>query len=381
MIFIAISAILTILKYDIFSNWSNKVKRWFFSLVIYSFVLIILGLSQNNNTYYFFIDLESIVLILSGLIIGAIPTNWEFIKKSFYKGLAFAIVISLISLGDIDVITQRYGEKSTSLAYMTQYALWPSAFFILFWGKITNRKSKYIVMIAFSLCIIEQMIFQKRAPIIRFLVFASIAIYLSGYFLQNRNRFKKFFKLIVPALMVVLVIFTLNKMIGFNFKEVYGYLFFRFTSLSSVSSTSTQNGRFLVAMYLLDSLRGLDFWFGKGFGGTVIDPRFHWYVLVEGKFSRGASFLEIGHTWAILKGGIVFFIILNYRILKMLLSPRKFVPNWSDELRPYYFFVLISFIFLFLEGWFHSPNQLLGILFAASIGYLFSNKAIDNSGD
>jgi hypothetical protein len=107
---------------------------------------------------------------------------------------------------------------------------------------------------------------------------------------------------------------------------------------------------------------------GKGFGGYFLDPRLYWTVQTDEGTFNGAAQIEIGQTWPVWKGGLLFWLSINALFISLVFSFRKY--RKSNFSLACWAFILTHFIFLLGENIWTGPYQFYLIILGVAIGHL-----------
>ena len=353
----------------VFSRIRQDVRPWLWILAVWSTGLAIGGVVAQNPRYYYMLDFELTWMLFVGLMIGSRDELWPYIRRAYLVAFAFAIPIVLLGLLELDLTIREFGGKFLAISYESQYLLWPTSFFLLLHATEKNRTARTLVVAAFALALFEQLLFQKRAPMARLLILAVCALYVSGR--EGRRQIVRSVTVAIAisvgiAIALSLTLWALN----LEFGRLTDAFISRATGLQGIEATSLQNARFQYALLLVRSLDGLSLWWGKGFGGYVLNPAFGFTILTsQGDLANGAAMIEVGHTWAILKGGIFFAILFNLPLLAALSNLKALVsPNAYD--RAAWIFVAVTAAFMIAETLMSHPHQLSWLLTAACMGRL-----------
>ena len=345
-----------------------KHRPWLALLALWTVGLLVVGLMHGNPRYYLLIDLEVMVVLLSGILLGARSEVWPVLERAYSWVFALGIPVVLLGLFRLDLVDMRFGGKFTAEAYDSQYLLWPVGFFVMLYGSLPRGRARALVLLAFGMCVLEQVLFQKRAPTGRLLAFLGFAVVLMV--MKPGRGLRRLAAL--PALLIggALAVGVFSVVLGLSLSDVTDSFALRLTQAQGEQASSLENARFGFAARLLDSLAGSERWFGKGLGGYLVDSTFGYYVLTgQGTLVRGAASIEIGHTWSILKGGFVFLIVFNLPFAAAL--ARGFAWRRLDPLdRAAWAFVATTVAFLFTESLMTHPNQLYWLLAGAAVGRL-----------
>jgi len=320
------------------------------------FIFLILGTSRR-----FWVDFESVgfhILILGFLV--NIPSS--FIIKPTYH-------IDVESLADI---TGSGRIAILILAYKTQWALAFSPYFFLISDKFGKGK-KILIYIIFFFNIFQQIIFQKRAPIIRFITYLVLNFFAFKSFPNGRKRVLKWNTILYYTLIVFLSVSILTFIIPIDllYSQVEGLLKRLQGETGHVGGTysnpvlsifSTENERIIEVLIYLESCNISDIFFGKGFGGYFYDNLI---------FKLDRAQIHIGIFNFMLKNGIFMMLIYFFSVLICILKYSTIKKKLEANAR--FWCVMVTSLFYFMEG-FHYYNSASFdlILLFTSIGYIIS---------
>lgn len=334
-------------------------------------VMIITGLKSgpNNVQSVFQPDLFIHLGFLSIMIMGYNRLAYNQFVEVVIWSLMVGIGLNLIGIA----IQPTFLSKVTSinsLAYRWQGMLTPS-FLLLFQLKTLDKRERNVVIIAFALYGIEQLLFQKRGPLIRF-GFTLFLLSLSLSFLQSYGRKGTlvFTNTLRYGYIIVMIAFT-ALLLGLQIDKYLEATYTRFTKQGGVVFTFENDPRWEIGEYFIDDLKNSgDMTFGRGFGGVVYGATF------QQKNNLGESFRansEMGVPTILLKGGIpllIYWIIMAVHVLLKFGTAKRSQIAFSFWITAFLFFT-----FLYLEGYIGATQNLFHLMVAYSIGFLFSIRS------
>lgn len=363
-----------------------SVKIIVFSGILIYFFCAINGLFIYNNPFNFIgFDFSNGFTIISFIILGTQPDFWDDFLRSAFWFHFFGIVINIwgtFIITDVDYFSMMLDTDKNNrvallfLSYQTQMAvyLWT---FLLFSYKKLNKWKLFFLVFSIIFIIVQQILFQKRAPIGRIMAFI-----LAFIFFVNEFKLFSYKKALIAKVQVILLVvmtsafgifiylkdnFIINQLIGLGNRfsnpsyESKKIGFFSFERIDEI-------------IIMFNTFKWFEFIFGKGLGGYYEDYT-RYYAFQENPILHKyiSQSPHIGIFDSYLKGGIFLFIFYNLVFIGALL---RFRYTKGNEILSFSFILLLfAFFFLYIEG-FHAQNtscfQL--ILISISIGYLYNFK-------
>ncbi len=344
------------------------------AVVMLSLLLILILLKSlfydKNVIDILYVDFEAATLFLIGILFGINHRNWEHILKLFKRVLVLGILTNVIAITFLEGISRDVTEGS--IANRMQVLLYPSTFLIFLFPFIKSRNDRIIFLSAFLLFFIEQILFQKRLPIIRLVVtMLFISIIVSQYSRTN------FFTYIVNFLRYntaisfsILLVIGFSVIIGFNLIQSVGGLIERYTLSGSVAETAMQDGRYQLALDVFLNIVASGYLVpGQGFGGALSGGMIYWTLETSSSFKKFSTHvIEFGQIWPLWKGGIFYWLALTTVFIGAIFRQKSARTNYLGL--ACWAFVLISWLFMFGENFWHTP--LLILLIGCALGYLYN---------
>lgn len=354
-----------------FSVFLFKYRVILYALILVSLIALGIGIYKGYLYTVIIQDFGSVLLYVSGIFIGSKKLNWYYIKKYYYIVMILGGLVALVSLSTIGSIALR-SDTYGSLPYELQYFLWPVYFFILTYPFESNKKYKRIIIFVIILQLFEQIIFQKRLPLVKTVLLITIAFFIIP------SSFSKY-QIIIRNITVILMSFLVSAILISPFfgnkamQEAVDSLFERFTSSGSVYNTAVYDARFQAVPIVLANVHKDEELLGKGFGNTLKTRDFWWNRVNTGGQFVGVSTTEIGQLWLYWKGGIMLFLLLNLFFITILFSYKKIRKEPVQF--AFWIMVLVQFLFLYGESWV-GANQFNLILYGMCAGQLISKDKI-----
>lgn len=302
------------------------------------------------------------------LVLGYNMVYYNDMTRWIIRLLSFGIVLNLIALF-IEPTFLRFYVQDWTLAYKLQIILFPSVFYVFFLDKLT-RYQKRVVIFSFLLLFLEQIVFQKRLPLVRFLVYLILiflfrqylAVYGRGLILKIKLYFGSLW--VFGGLIIIL---------GFGGVQIATYweaTLERFFAAGDIASTYESDARLKIGEIIMTDIeQNEDLILGRGFGGVVFNPYFHLKTEKDVSY-RGAS--EMGIPTILLKGGMVLLIFMIYLVVAAL-SAFKYIKN-SQIALAFWGNIFIWALFVYLEGYLGSGANLNEVLLAFGMGILLRVK-------
>lgn len=350
-------------------------QKWVIWFVLSILLMAAIGLYLGNPVFLFYPDFEGVVILLGSILLGARPKNWEHVDKLILLLLFYGIVLNLASLPMIRSVVRE--ETEHSVANKLQVLIYPVLFYIYFYRYRIRKLHKAIIIVAFVVFIIEQILFQKRLPSVRIIVTLFLMTYIQnlaanpsfGAFLGSAVK-----RILAIGVPVAAAIFIISNVVGLKIADSLKLYNERVTGKYGFVHNLVYDTRYYIGAVVVENLiTSKSFILGKGFGGYLLDPRLYWTVDTgEGQFN-GTTQIEIGQTWPVWKGGLLFWIGINALYISLAKSFRKY--RNSQFSLACWAFVLTQFIFLMGENIWTGPYQFFIILIGASIGHLLGHNA------
>jgi len=350
-------------------------QKWIVLLVLSFLLMSATGLYLNNPIALFYNDFEGVVILFGSILLGARRKNWEHIDKLFIVLLFYAIVVNTVSLPLIKSFAREDTEHSVT--NKLQVLLYPVLFYIYLYKYRVRKLDKIIIISAFVLFIIEQILFQKRLPSLRIIITLLIMVYIQNirtnpsFWSYLGNVARRALLIFIPVAIAVVVISTV---IDLKIADSLRLFNERITGKYGFVHNIVYDTRLYIASVVIENIfSNYNYVVGRGFGGYILDPRLYWIVDTgEGQFN-GTSQIEIGHTWPVWKGGLLFWISINALFISLVVSFRKYRNSYFNL--ACWAFILIHFIFLLGENIWTGPWQFYLIVLGASIGHLLGRSS------
>lgn len=350
-------------------------QKWIVLFVLSILLMTAMGLYLGNSLFLFYPDFEGVVILFGSMLLGARPKNWEYLDKLMLLLLAYGLVMNIASLPMIKSIMRE--DTEGSVTNKLQVLIYPALFYIYLFKYRVRWLDKLIIMSTFVLFIIEQILFQKRLPSVRILFTLFLMTYIQN--LTTNPNFGNFLRMVIKRALLIGIpvtaaIFIISSTVGLRIADSLKLYNERVTGKYGFVHNLVYDSRYYIgAVVVEDLITSKSFILGKGFGGYLLDPRLYWTVDTgEGQFN-GTTQIEIGQTWPVWKGGLLFWISINALYISLAKRFRKY--RNSQFSLTCWAFVLTQFIFLIGENIWTGPYQLFIILIGVSIGHLLGRNA------
>ncbi|MDQ7799472.1 MAG: hypothetical protein RDU76_11130 [Candidatus Edwardsbacteria bacterium] len=345
-------------------------QKWIVLFILSFLMMLAVGLYLNNPKYTFYTDIEGVIILFGSIILGVRRKNWEHLDKLFLFLLAYGIILNVASLPMIESVARVDTEHSVT--NKLQVLIYPVLFYIYLYKYRKNRFDKIIIMSAFLLFIIEQILFQKRLPSARIIFTLFLMTYIQNltvnpsFWTFFKNTIKRFLLIIVPLMVAILIISNIINLKITDSLKLYNE---RLTGNYGFVHNLVYDTRLYIGYVVVDNLiTSNSFLLGKGFGGYILDPRLYWTVQTDEGTFNGAAQIEIGQTWPVWKGGLLFWLSANALFISLAFSFRKY--RKSNFSLACWAFILTHFIFLMGENIWTGPYQFYLIILGVAIGHL-----------
>jgi hypothetical protein len=204
----------------------------------------------------------------------------------------------------------------------------------------------------------QQVLFQKRAPTVRVLLFLLVFLLVmprlwargSAAWTRARERRVRLVFLGTAAAGLVVVLTLAPWLFQGQLAGLAQRLSGRAYSGGAAAMLTWENERFFEAGMFLDTLQPQELVLGRGFGGYFIPEAAGWGVWLDDLQEFGRRQLHVGLLMPFFKGGLALSLAYYPGLLLAL------ARGWRGRSRPWtaaaFFVVLIHALFLLQEGWF-----------------------------
>ena len=348
-----------------------RLNWWAFLILLF---MAIIGFIQPNfkSTEYQY-DLFCYLRFFIFVLIGFQREFFTTIKKAMFITLVVGICANIFGLLSAETFVRALVEEKT-LAYKMQYMLIPAFYYLFLYDTLTKAERR-IVIIAICIYGIEQILFQKRLPTLRVVIYLAFYTYSLTLFGKNGGiKFAEIIQRIGLFIIGIFVVIQLVSIIGFKVDEYFTLLIERFYGKGeNVSETLEEDSRWEIGNIFYESLwNSGEIFTGRGLGGIVYDQTF---IKDDENGFTYRSAAELGIPTMLLKGGFLLvglFAIYLVKIGKLYKKVKQNVYLFAAWIN-----VIIWFLFLYPEGFIGNYYNPFEILLAYSIGMLLSFKIKD----
>jgi hypothetical protein len=374
-----------------FSNLTNLGRNWVYKLIAVIIICLINGLFINQNYYNaVLVDLSVYIMLICFVALGSFPNFWQDIDRTLFILFIVGLLLNIIGFHNVTSLVNLHNPKFRltreifSYSIQNNMAMWP--YFLL----TARRRSKFaqiIISIGVGFIIFQQIVFQKRLPIVLVMLYIFIFLFVLPRFKErwqsasqtSKKKAKSSLSLAGVAIIILLILFpvtvTNSEFIGNQFQGLLD----RFGGVRGegvYDLVITSNNRFLESQKAFSTFDYLDFALGRGFGGYWVTSSFD--DVIEGEVLRetgtfGDRQLHVGGLMPLLKGGVILMLVYYYGVF---LALRGWRGNIRNPMRAVAFFlVTINLIQSIFGGSFILTNPFAFCIASASLGLCLSKTA------
>lgn len=357
-----------------------KARLWLVAVACFASVLFLRGWLREGFALVPVVhDLAPYVVILAGVILGSIPRVWRDIDRLVLFLFLAALVVNALGMSEMTMLSEADSEDRIArsvLAYRTQSALafWPLLFLT---ARLRGAVTAFLIFVGVYFVLGQQISFQKRAPTARIVLFLLVFLVIlprllsraSAAFASNERRVRRLF-LGAGALATALALSAapwvfqgqLSGLAGRMSGEAYGG--------GVAGMLIWENERLFEARMFLRTLEPQDVVFGRAFGGYFVPDTPGWGVWMNDVNEIASRHLHVGLLLPFFKGGLLFAFTYYAGVALTLVRGRR---SLSEPVAAAAFFVvLLHFVFLFQESWFHMSTALDLTMVSLCMGHLLS---------
>lgn len=350
-------------------------RTWFLLVTVWMSWIIILGLVKRYPWVVVVQETCAVILFLSGVIYGISSDEGRALDSIYPKGM-FWIGVPIMTIGFYLAEDTSLWLLRKSFAYEASILLIPSTFFILCLDRIKSLYTKIYAWASVLAYTLSQVLFAKRAPILRIFAALWIGLVLMPSWL-GKSRFRTSNLLLAGSVLIpILTVAVLNvEAFETSFERFRGFGAFVGATSSTYEESESEMFRLRELGIFIENMSLQEIIFGTGIGSFVVDPRLTgWEITVgpAGDTIEGKNVMHIGLSWSFYKGGLLFFLLFNIGIICILFRFRQFKRNpmamncWA--------FLLLMFLFSFVEGLSMQPGtELITFLVGACVGICLLN--------
>ncbi len=373
-------------------NWKYYAPRYLAVWVKIILFLIVgftlLGLVRGNALPYIAIDEGVYLILILGISLGVLPFFWQDMDKILIFFVGAGVILNLITFPQIysnltqSTATARLGVLTLAYDIKAGMSMWP---FLL----LTSRsRSRGLILFIFAVAIfdlLQQILFQKRFPLVMILIYLFIFLFVQPIFLRTRRKFnnKNLFSLIAMIIVFVSVSIIIPRVVPVWVLEgQWSGLQQRFSDDAYggnlLHEATIANERYHEVNYMLRHLNLADYILGRGFGGYFIInsdyplPYENSWLPEANNFGRRE--IHIGALMPLLKGGIILSGAYFFIMIAALLQWKK---NLAIPFRNgAYVIVVLEVLQLSQGGAFILTQSYHLVMLAISLGICFSTANI-----
>jgi hypothetical protein len=358
-------------------------RFWVAAVLVLSCVLFLYGwLLQGYQVSAALHDLVPYLVILGSVVLGSIPRVWQDIDRFLLVIFAIALVVNAAGMREMtSVVSESYAEDRAGIgivAYRTQGALafWPLLFLT---ARLRRPRTMFLIFAGVFFVLSQQILFQKRAPTFRIVLFALVFLFLLprprprdrvGAAVPERRVLLLFVGTLVLALAVALI--AAPWLFEGQLAGLLGRLSGQAYSGGPAAMLTWENERFFEVGMFFRTLEPHELVFGRGFGGYFIPDAPGWGVWLDDVQEFGRRQLHVGGLMPLFKGGLV---LAGAYYLGLLLALVRGARSLFEPFAAAAFFVLILHaLFLLQEGFFIMSVAFELVLVGLCMGHLLGAR-------
>jgi hypothetical protein len=323
-------------------------------------------------------DLCPYLVIVGAVVLGSIDRVFADLDRPLLALLLVALVVNALGMTEItDVVSEIEAEDRAGPAivgYRTQGALafWPLLF-------LTARKRRplaaFLVYSAVFFVLAQQILFQKRGPSVRILLFVVVFLFVLPRLVRPRPREGRRSSVTFASAGALALVVSLAAA-PWLFEGQLAGLVRRLSGQAyeggAAGMLTYENERFFEAGMFLRTLEPQELLLGRGFGGYFIPQVEGWGGLMDDLGVVARRQLHVGGLMPLFKGGLALFASYFAALASALVRGRRFL---AQPLAAAAFFVLvIHALYLTLEGWFIMSSSFDLLMVGLCMGYLLSRE-------
>jgi hypothetical protein len=362
----------------LFGNLVEGARLWLVVLTALSVFLFFYGwLVKGYLVNAVAHDLCPYLVLIAAVVLGSLPEAFADLDRPLLVLLLIALVVNALGMTQMtNVVFEDYAEDRAGIgivAYRTQGAL---AFWPLFFLTARYRRplTAFLVYCTVFFVLAQQILFQKRAPTVRILLFVLVFLVAlprlqrRGPAPDARRGWAAFATAGGLALVLALGVAP------WLFEGQLSGLLHRLSGASysggAAGMLTWENERFFEAAMFLRTVQPQELVFGRGFGGYFIPDTPGWGVYMDDVGAVARRQLHVGALMPFFKGGLALALAFYGGLAFALLRGRRFL---AEPLAGAAFFVvLVHALFLANEGWFTMSVSFDLLLVGLCMGHLLS---------
>jgi len=324
-------------------------------------------------------DLCPYLVILGAVVLGSLSRVWADLERPLLALLLVALVVNVVGMTQItDVVSEDYAEDRAGIgvvAYRTQGALafWP---LLLLTARKRRAAAAFLVYAAVFFVLAQQILFQKRGPSVRVLLFVLVFLLVIPRLVRWRPGPGGQRSLLAFAAAGAVVATVALGAAPWLFEGQLAGLLQRLSgerySGGAAAMLTWQNERFFEAAMFLRTLEPEELPLGRGFGGHFVPDTPGWGVYMDDLDTVARRQLHVGGLMPFFKGGLALALVYYSGLVLALARGRLFL---AEPLAAAAFFVvLLHALFLLQEGWFIMSAAFDLVMVGLCMGHLLSRE-------
>jgi hypothetical protein len=263
------------------------------------------------------------------------------------------------------------------VAYRTQAALafWP---LLLLTVRRRPTPAALLVFAGVFFVLAQQILFQKRSPTFRVLLFIAVFLFVIPRFLPRdpaaERRVRRLF-----AAMAVVALLAGASVAPWLFQAQLAALGQRLSGSAyrggATAMLTYENERFFEAGMFFRTLEPVDWGIGRGFGGYFVPDSPGWGVWLDDVNEFGRRQLHVGGLMPFFKGGLL--LAVTYYSGVLIALARGLRARRDALTAAAFFVVLLHTLFLLQEGSFIMSASFDLVMVGLCLGRLLSRREID----
>jgi hypothetical protein len=324
-------------------------------------------------------DLCPYLVIVSAAALGSSSRVLEDLDRPLVLLLLAALVVNALGMTQItDVVSEDYAEDRAGIgivAYRTQGALafWPLLFLT---ARQRGTRAAFLVYSAVFFVLAQQILFQKRGPTVRVLLFVLVFLVVLPRLL-GRSSGKEGHRgwAIFAAAGVVALVLALSMapwLFEGQLTGLLGRLSGQRYSGGAAGMLTWENERFYEAGMFLRTLEPQELVLGRGFGGHFVPDTPGWGVYMEDLNVIARRQLHVGGLMPFFKGGLALALVYYAGLVLALARGRLFLGE--PVAAAAFFVVLLHSMSLLQESWFIMSASFDLVMVGLCMGHLLSRE-------
>jgi hypothetical protein len=324
-------------------------------------------------------DLCPYLIIVSAAALGSSSRVFADLDRPLLALLLAALVVNALGMTQMtDVVSEDYAEDRAGIgivAYRTQGALafWPLLFLT---ARQRRPRAAFLVYSAVFFVLAQQILFQKRSPTVRILLFVLVFLFVLPRLLGRSPESRENRGWVTFATAGVLALVVALSVAPWLFEGQLAGLLNRLSgqrySGGAAGMLTWENERFYEAGMFLRTLEPHEIVLGRGFGGYFVPDTPGWGVYMEDLNAIARRQLHVGGLMPFFKGGLALALVYYAGLVFALARGRRFL---GEPLAAAAFFVvLLHSMSLLQEGWFMMSGSFDIVMVGLCMGHLLSSE-------